>query len=328
MFNDVVIVESAISAFNNAALFGAAFLWWAVLTVPLFVVVYLCRDAIVQKLGWNQNNILQRVSVWTAGLTLLWAVLFGGNYGVLRDGLSVLPGMMAAIVFLTSLFVSSYLRKMPLPRMNWWKWMAVIAGVALVGMSDMHAWWGPILQIGAMLLGFVLGRLAKSEMRPVGGIVLIVLSVAIAMLMQPEFFRFGQLGNLTVGHVLGILMLGIFAMATIALLNVNARGKIKRGVFVKLKWLCRVMCVLGAALFIITEALPVFLGTLAALFAMFAVSVWHKKQVDLVAGYKMFALVLVCFGVITVMPAIAAMGILYWASLPNVKFWSEFKALL
>lgn len=328
MFDGVVIVDSAISAFNNAALYGAAFLWCAVLAVPLFAVVYLCRDAIIQKLGWNQNNILQHVSVWTAGLTFLWVVLFGGNYGVLRDGLSVLPGMMAMIVFLTSLFVSSYLRKIALPRMNWWKWIILLLVIGITGWSDTHVWWGPLLQIGAMMFGIMLGRFAKAEMRPVGGIVLIVLSVVIAMLMQPEFFRFGQLGNLTVGHVLWMLVLGGMSMATIATLNINARGKIKRGIFIKLKWMCRVMCVLGAALFIITEALPIFLGMLAALFIMFAMSVWHEKQVDLVVGYKMFALVLVCFGVITVMPAISAMGILYWASLPKVDFWSKFKILL
>ena len=110
MLNDIIIVESAISAFNNAALWMPAFLWWSILALPLFVVVYWCRDAIMTRIGWTRNNILECVSMWTAGLTLVWIVLFGGNYGILRDNLSVLPMMTAVIVFLTSLFVSSHLQ--------------------------------------------------------------------------------------------------------------------------------------------------------------------------------------------------------------------------
>src|SRR5574344_1113072 len=34
MFDDAIIVQSAVSAFNNAALYAPAFLWWAVLSIP------------------------------------------------------------------------------------------------------------------------------------------------------------------------------------------------------------------------------------------------------------------------------------------------------
>ena len=328
MLNDVVIVESAISAFNNAALMGPAFLWWAVLALPLFVVVFWCRDSIVARLGWNDKNILKNVSMWTAGLTGVWIVLFGGNYAVLRDSLSVLPMVIATIVFLASLFVSSHLRTRPLPRMNRWWWLCVLGVIAIVALSDVHVWWGPLLQVGALMLGGVLGRYAKAEMRPVAGIILIVLMTAVAILMQPEFFRFGQLGNLMLGHVVAVLVLGVVAMMSIAVLNINARGKIKQGVFIKLKWLMRVMCAFGMVLFVITEAVPVFLGTLALAFVMFAMSVWHAQKFDVVSGYKMFALVLMCFGVITVMPVIVGLGILYWGILPQNKIWRDFKALL
>ena len=42
MFNDITIVQSAISAFNNYALVGPAFLWLAVLSIPLMVMAYFC----------------------------------------------------------------------------------------------------------------------------------------------------------------------------------------------------------------------------------------------------------------------------------------------
>ena len=328
MLNDAVVVQSAVSAFNNAALWAPAFLWWAGLALPLFVVVWWCGGAIMQRVGWTDDNILGRVSIWTAGLTLVWLVLMGGNYGVLRDSLSVLPMMIAAIVFLTSLFVSSHMRTRPLPHMNWWRWIVLLGVLVIVGLSDLHAWWGPLLQIGAIALGAVLGRVAKAEMRPISGTLLIALTTTVAILMQPEFFRFGQLGNLTVFHLGAILLLGMAAMGTIAVLNINARGAVRRGVFIKLKWLMRVSCALGAALFLLTEAVPVFIGTLVAMFVSFAMSVWHSDKFDARLGYMMFACALGLFGVITVMPVITVMGILDWQSVKGCNFWRNVKQLL
>ena len=40
MFDESLVVASAVSAFNNAAVVGPAFLWNAVLASPLFVAVY------------------------------------------------------------------------------------------------------------------------------------------------------------------------------------------------------------------------------------------------------------------------------------------------
>lgn len=328
MLNDFIIVESAISAFNNAALWMPAFLWWTILALPLFIVVYWCADAIMGRIGWNKQNIVNNASMWLAGLTCAWVVLFGGNYNVLRDSLSVLPMMTATILFLTSLFVSSHLRKFALPKMNWWRWLLLILLVVAVGMSDTHAWWGPILQIGALGLGCLLGRIARGDMRPFGGTVMIMMMVAIAILMQPEFFRFGQLGNLTPVHLFAMLALGGACMMTIAVQNINPLGKIRYGIYIKLKWLMRVVCALGVALFLLTEAVPVFIGTMFAVFLSIALSVWHADRVNVALGDKMFAIALMTFGSITVMPVITAIGILYWVHTDNVKIWTEGKRLL
>ncbi len=328
MLDDTIIVQSAISAFNNAALWAPAFLWYAILALPVFVMVFLGGDAINSRLGWVRNNILDKVTVWIAGLTFGWIVLMGGNYGVLRDSLSVLPLMMAAIVFLTSLFVSSHMARGALRKLRPWGWLLGIFMIIMLVMSDMHVWWGPLLQVGALLLGWLLGYFAQGQMRPVSGCVLIMLTTVVAILMQPEFFRFGQLGNLTLMHLGAILLLGCVLMMAVAVMNIKPCGKIRAGVFVKLKWLMRVVCVLGAALFILTEAVPVFLGTLAAVFVSVAMSVWHAKDIDSVVGDKLFALGIVCFGVITVMPAISILGILYWVSMPSHKLLASVRALL
>lgn len=328
MFDDIVVVQSAVSAFNNAALWAPAFLWWGMLATPLFIVIYWCSGVLLNKLGWTRNNILRQVSLWTVVLTFAWIVLFGGNYNVLRDSLSVLPMMVAVIIFLSALFVSSHLRSRPLPCMDWRKWVFVLSVVAMVGLSDTHAWWGPLLQIGALVLGVILGRRAKSEMRVIPGVVLIVLMTTTAILMQPEFFRFGQLGNLTIVHLLAVLLLGVCAAIVIAVRNVKACGKVHRSAYVKLKWLGRVVCLLGAALFVLTEAVPVLLGTLVAICALTALSVWHVKQLNVAIADKMFAVMLGVFGLITVMPVISALGVLYWLNTDSVDFWAETKRLL
>lgn len=333
MFNDEIIVQSAVSAFNNAALAAPAFLWWAILAVPVFFMAFVCRNTFMQKIGLGAQNLTRYAGLLTVMLTFGWIVLFGGNYSVLRDNVSVLPFMIAAIVFVCAMFVTSYIRNIPLFRINarGRRWMYIGLGLCLVlglGLSDMHAWWGPILQIGAGAAGVVSGRMASREMRPIGGTVLVLMAVATAILMQPEFFRFGQLGNLTVVHLAFILALGGASAATVALYNINARGRIPNRVYVKLKWLMRFVGVLCAALFLLTESVPVFLGTTAVLFVMFAMSVWHSPDVHESTMRQMFAVTLGIYGVITVMPAIVVMAILCWPDVRTGRFWHDLRTLL
>jgi hypothetical protein len=154
------------------------------------------------------------------------------------------------------------------------------------------------------------------------------MTVVIAILMQPEFFRFGQLGNLTVFHLLAILLFGIVAVATVVVSNISPKNKIQNNIFTKFKWLWRVVCLLGCALFMLTEAVPVLLGTLVAFAIMFTISVWHAKNINNALGDKLFAVSLFLFGVICVMPVISAMGILYWLNTSDCKLWQESKVLL
>lgn len=329
MFNDVVIVQSAVSAFNNAALGAPAFFWWMLLSLPLLAMVWVCAPMIINKLGLDTNNMHARGGIVLSIMTFLWVVLFGGNYGVLRDSVSVLPFMTATIVFLTSLFVGSHMRDLNpfnISRMARVGLVAVL--IIALGVSDMHAWWGPLLQIGACGLGWFMGRAARGAMRPVAGMILIMMMVTIAMLMQPEFFRFGQLGNLTPVHMLFILMIGVCGMATIALNNINARGRIRRGIYMKLKWLMRVISVLMAALFVLTESVPLFVGLCVATFIMFALSIYHASSVPNDLMDKVLAITIILFGAITVMPVVSAIGIVYWAMLPNGRSMAEIRTLL
>lgn len=335
MFESTVIVQSAVSAFNNAALVAPAFLWWAILALPLFFMTWFCAPALLGRLGWNANNVSGRVSLWVVLLTLAWVVMFGGNYGVLRDNATVLPFMIAAIVFVASVFVGSNLRNLNLPA---WRgaprrqkfgiaavWVVILAAI---GLSDMHAWWGPLLQIGAFLVGILIGRASRVEMRPVAGTTLVVLATTVAILMQPEFFRFGQLGALTPVHLVGLILVAMTAAATVALRNIRPRGFIRHSAYVKLKWLGRFLSVLCMALFILTESVPIFLGMTLMFGLLFAMSVWHAEKLPERIDEKIFAVTIGLLGIITTMPAVTALGILYWVALPRGGGARQFGFLL
>lgn len=329
MFNDIVVVQSAISAFNNAALWAPAFLWWAILSLPLMVLVWICAPMIQTKLSLSAENINARSGVILSALTFLWVVLFGGNYGVLRDGVSVLPFVVAVIVFLTSLFASSHMREFPGVRLNArMRFAAVVLVLFALVLSDLHAWWGPLLQVGACVAGWFMGRVANGAMRPVAGMVLIMLMVTVAMLMQPEFFRFGQLGNLTLMHLIFVLLIGICAMAVIVLNNIKPQEKIHRSAYVKIKWMLRALSLLMAALFVLTESVPLFLGVCGSVFLMFMLSVWHAKSMSAGLMGRVLAVMLMLFGAITTMPVVMAIGVVYMAILPRSNFWRDLRALL
>ncbi len=328
MLNDTLIVQSAISAFNNAALGTPAFLWWGVLAVPLFMVIYWFAPQIRQRLQWNNDNLTSKSALWISGLTGAWIVLMGGNYAVLRDNASVLSEVIATVVFLAALMISSHTRTCKLPRMRWQQWCFVAIVLTLIGMSDTHVWWGPLLQIGALMLGFALGRVAKANMRPVAGTLLITTVTSVAILMQPEFFRFGQLGQLSATHLIAMLIFGVAVAMTVALTNFRPKHTIKNSIYIKIKWMMRVICALGIALFLLTEAIPVYLGTMCAVMISVILSILHAQTIHKDTAQKIWAIAMGAFGIITVMPAVTAIAILMWTATDKSGFKADLRQLL
>ncbi|MBO4582915.1 MAG: hypothetical protein J5714_02560 [Alphaproteobacteria bacterium] len=327
MFQNTVVVSSAVSAFNNAAIVSPAFFWNAILCAPLFVAIYLLGRFYGQKLGLVGFVNGERVSFWSIIMIALWVVLMGGNYDVLRDGVSLLPWVTAGILFVSCLFVGTRTRAAPLPiwygsaratmRRRWWINIILFALLMVpVGFSDILNWWGPILQIGAVCAGLLIGRWRDWRIRAVPCMAVLMFAVVVALLMQPEFFRFGQLGNLTPIHLIGILMTGILLAAAVAVDVVPARARIHKSAFVKLKWLVRIGTALCMVLFLLTEAVPIFIATVFMSFVLFAMSVWHRESVaDSVRG-KILGLAVIMFGILIDLPTITAMGV-FWISILN-----------
>ena len=335
MFDDTMIVQSALSAFNNAALSGPAFMWYGLLTIPLFILTYKYGTKLMAEFGWNRSNISIKTTKWCCILTLIWLILFGGNYAILRDNGSLLPFIIATVVFFLSIFVGKTLRDINLPKwdtLNKGGKTLVISGTLLcliiTGLSDTHAWWGPILQIASLALGLLIGYKSKRQPQYIPTTLIVMLAITTIILMQPEFFRFGQLGNLGPVHLAGILLMGLSIVATFALRYVKPSNKINDSAYTKIKWLCRVLMLLCVVLFILTESVPMFAITLGGAFIMFSISIRHLKMMPAHLGHEMFGLALILFGLITTMPVLSCLGILEYLSVPHKGLNQDFGFLL
>ena len=330
MFDESLVVASAVSAFNNAAVVGPAFLWNAVLASPLFVAIYVFGRKFLDASGMRPYVTGARITFWTVVFTALWVVFLGGNYAVLRDGVSLLPWVTAAILFVTSIFVGINTRAVKLPiwygranvskRRRWWiNALAFAIAMVPVGLSDTLNWWGPILQIGAVIAGLFIGRRSGRQMRATTCTLGVMFAATIGILMQPELWRFGQLGNLTPAHLVWIMMVGILLAAAFAMDMINPRGRIHQSAYVKLKWLMRFVSALAVILFLLTEAVPIFIGAVLMLFVLFAMSIWHAESVPAGLENRVIALTIIAFGVLTGLVVVTAMGILWYATLRDDK---------
>ena len=161
---------------------------------------------------------------------------------------------------------------------------------------------------------------------PVNVLLMIILTILI--LMQPEFFRFGQLGNLTFVHLLAIVITGFFAVTALVTRYVRPRAKIHESAYVKLKWLFRIVSLLALVLFILTESVPIFIGLIASIGLLEMLSVYHAKTIFTDIYKQSFADLLICIGTIMICPAVSGVGVLYLASVSGKAKVSEFLGLL
>ena len=335
MFDESLVVQSAVSAFNNAGLALPAFFWSGLLMIPLFFVVYKYGNRIMDILGFGRFELQTRVINWTVILSLIWLVLFGGNYTVLRDSETLLPFVTALIAFMGMMFIGNMTRDMVLPKWNelsrrrkYGIIFFCLLILTIIGLTDTHTWWGPILQIAAFVVGFLTGRKMKYKIGCVPFVSGFMFLFIIMILMQPEFFRFGQLGNLTLLHLIGIVFVGIPIIGSVMLRNVRPREKIYQSAFIKLKWMMRCLVALAGCLFVMTESVPVFIGVCLLTAGLCWLKIFHAKDVPQYLADRLLMLAIFAFGVLTIMPVISCLAVFGWLSLPNGNFLRELRALL
>lgn len=335
MFDESIIVHSAVSAFNNAALGAPLFFWLGLLAVPLIAMAYFCGGAFLERIGWRSADITQNAATMTMAITLIWLIVFGGNYSVLRDASSALPYLIACIIFICTLAIGAASRNRPLPA---WRdvpvlrriglILATVACLYLVAMSGPRTIIGATVPVVAFIGGLVLGRKTRHNIPVIPASLWIMFIVTGAILMQPEFFRFGQLGNLTIVHLVAIILTGATIVAAAALRRVRPRGKIHHSAYVKLKWMARFVVALACVLFLLTESVLIFLGSMAAWWIMCALSIWHSTEIDNNFALRCWAVALGMFGLLTTLPVISALGAVIWAMHPSADFRTQFRRLL
>lgn len=328
---EMSIASTAISSFNNAALYGPFFMGIGLLSVPLFFMVYFYGHDFVSRFGWNNHNIDGQISFWTSVITVLWLILFGGNYAVIRDGISLLPVLLALVLFCLTSVVSqqarqlNYLSKIQNIKH---KLLVVLLLFLLVGASGVMTWWGILLPISAVLCGAIVGCRLHKNISLYAGLTPILLLLLILVLMQPEYFRFGQLGNLTVFHLGAVFITGFFAITALVMKYTKARAQIRNSAYIKLKWLCRIFAILALILFWLTESVPVFIGLLIMVAVSEMLTIYHAKVKNNGVARQSLSLFLFCFGIVIMCPVISAIGIIHALYNPSDARAKDYLALL
>ena len=331
MLNETFIATTAISSFNNAALYSPFFLAVGLLTAPLLWFVYLYAHNFESKFGWNEKNIDNHVGFLSSLFSSLWLMLFGGNYAVMRDGISLVPVIVAATLFGLMMIVAQksvqlqYTSRIKGFKSRFFMFVALFLVAAASGYHDL---WGMLLQISAVFSGIVVGLCLRKNISLVPVNTFWVAMMAVLVLMQPEFFRFGQLGNLTVAHLVSIIITGFFAITALVAKYVRSHNRIHKSAYVKLKWLCRIVSLLAFVLFILTESVPVFIGFVIAVGLSEALSIYHSKNIPENMYKQAFAALLICVGTIIICPALSGVGVLYLANVSEKSKFSDIFGLL
>ena len=317
MFNDMSIVSTAISSFNNAALFSPYFFIAGVFTIPLFIMVFLYGRDFVSKFGWQTGDMESKIGFWGVVCVVLWMLLVGGNYAVIRDSISLLPALNAGVLFVSMVFITNRFKKFNYLQKLYNKksrWLLLVCFLLLAAFSAMPTWWGILLQLSAIVCGMIVGDRLHKNIPDVLASCIVMGIVTTLLLMQPEYFRFGQLGNLTFLHIAALLLTGFFGITTLAAKYTNARARIYNAAYIKLKWLFRIMSVLALILFVLTESVPIFVGLMAVCALSEMLTIYHSKNISERVYQQSWALFLICFGVIIICPFISMLGIIYMAA--------------
>jgi len=313
MFNEFSVVTTAVSSFNNAALLGPCFFAVGLLSIPLFYFAFLYGRDILARLKWT-SGIESRIGFWCVFCLVAWLMLFGGNYAVIRDGISVLPVAIAFVLFLSMIYITKQaikLNYLAIFKDRKVKWVSGLLLLVLTFFSAKPDLWGVLLQLSAVICGIIVGSRLGKNISDISMSTLILGLMTTLILMQPEYFRFGQLGNLTILHLVALLITGFFATLVFVVKYTNARAKIHQSAYVKLKWLFRIVALLALILFVLTESVPVFIGLLGATGISEMLTIYHSKKVPETISKQAWGMLLICFGLLIMCPVITCLGILY-----------------
>ena len=331
MFNDMSIVTTAVSSFNNAALYSPYFIVVGLFSLPLFLMTWFYGRDFIGRFGFTNHDFESKIGFWSVACLMFWLLIFGGNYAVIRDSISLLPLMIGCVLFASTVFIVNrakqynYVKKIHDKRLRWFIFLLVLI---LAGFSAMPTWWGILLQLSAILCGMIVGDRLHKNLSDMVMPVVIFGFMTVLLLMQPEYFRFGQLGNLTLIHIAALLLCGFFCVTALVSKYIPTKSKIYNSAYIKLKWLFRILSLLALVLFVLTESVPVFVGLMLTTFVSESLTIYHSKNIPGYIFGQSWAFILICFGIMIICPIITMMGIFYLMNLPGKINFKDFKDLL
>ena len=331
MFTESLIVSTAVSSFNNAALYNPMFLALGILCLPLFFMVYLYGRDAVSKIGWNNHNFENQTFLFSSLFLALWIMMFGGNYAVIRDSISLLPLLVSFGLFGLFVVVSQKIVMLKYNEKISNKKLELVIFFVLMLMavgSSMMNWYSILLQCAAVLTGIIVGCRVKKNISLVSFGMVLYGYILTLILMQPEYFRFGQLGNLTLVHLLSVVFVGVCAVTALVVKYTKPRAKIHDSAYIKLKWLFRILSILALVLFVVTESVPVFLSLLITCGLSEMLTIIHRKSFNSELAKHACALMIFGLGIIIICPVISALGILYLTFVSQKIKLREFRDLL
>ena len=336
MFDSSLVVQSAASSFNNAALWSPDFFWSALLAIPVFAVFWIFAPKIAEKFLPGEKTRNYFVSVLSFLVVAVW-LLVQGNYSVLRDfswvGVLIAVLLCACAAFLSRRYYEGDARPSKyLPVNKKWGTRIDYATPALIviiaGVTGEPTWAGMALQGGTVAVGWLSGWLLHRrnvrEIDPKLLVALLMFGAAYGLIMQPEFFRFGQLGRLTIIHLIFLAMFAAVLPAYLALHFVPVAGKFSRGFYRGVRLFAIVAALLFFSLFVITESALVFLILAALSLVFWGIFALHQPR-DSANGMKsvrhdLWFLSLGLFGILTALPVMTCAAIVLWRTSPHNAF--------
>jgi len=329
------------TSFNNAALLQPGFVWSAVMALPIFIAAWAVSPDILDRFFPTKKNRIENFA-WLVGAVMICHIIFNyGNWNVVRDGATLLPYLNAVCLFLLArdFMTRLYLSNPRMPK-RWQKLDQrikygvklgfLIAGIAVLAVSSAREWHFAALQISAALFGIASGYFGRRPFPPMSQMIFATSVLTVGITMQPEYFRFGQLGQLGVAHLAALALTVMLAALSFAFCNFANTGFVRDNHYKYIKWFMRFSSILGATLFIMTEAVPALLMTWASVFVLAWFAVKHAPKGTKLSSLavNLWALMLMMFGIVGVMPVITVAGILAWDGGGVKKFWQGFCAVM
>ncbi len=318
MFDPTLVVQSAISSFNNIALHSPDFFWSTLLCLPIFAVFWIFAPEITTRFLPDSKKRLKTIATWSIAFIAIW-LLSHESFNALRDGISLgISALTAACVFVLSLFagwhVPSFSNLVNIKE-KWRKKADIVAPIiaaALIGLCAWGTWQTILVQFIATLFGFYAGRLMVYRNRHKMGseslVILLMGLLLFGLVMQPEFFRFGQLGHLTIIHTLSLIFTLVTIIVSIMMRSVRPTGWLKKSHYKKLMWLMRAGIILALVLFLMTENALAFAVLGMGIFVQSFIVIRHRAPSDsnLLKNWSedLWILSLGLFGLLTTMPTI------------------------